>query len=104
MQGYLEGCRIFLSGFSALEQDTLKKIINNGGGMRLDVLSTRVTHIVTKVTILKEVHHNTLILHYKFQTAMLPAEITILLIDDLIMLDFPVFRILRNHNSSFTTN
>ena len=55
IQGYLEGCRIFLSGFSTVEQETLKKIINNGGGMRLDMLSTRVTHIVTKSTILKEV-------------------------------------------------
>ncbi|XP_063691367.1 DNA topoisomerase 2-binding protein 1-A-like [Bolinopsis microptera] len=56
-KGYLEGCRIFLSGFSALEQETLKKIVNNGGGMRLDLLSTRVTHIVTKVTILKEIEN-----------------------------------------------
>jgi topoisomerase (DNA) II binding protein 1 len=58
MQGYLEGCRIFLSGFSTVEQETLKKIINNGGGMRLDTLSTRVTHIVTKSTIVKEVRYH----------------------------------------------
>ena len=55
VQGYLEGCRIYLSGFSTVEQETLKKIINNGAGMRLDVLSARVTHIVTKVTNIKEV-------------------------------------------------
>ena len=55
-QQYLEGCKIYLDGFPQPEQDQLKKIINNGGGTRLDTLTNRVTHVIAKSRTLKEVN------------------------------------------------
>ncbi|XP_023241531.1 DNA topoisomerase 2-binding protein 1-A-like isoform X2 [Centruroides sculpturatus] len=43
---FLDGCRIYVSGFSGLRLEKLYKIINAGGGMRFNKLNESVTHSV----------------------------------------------------------
>ncbi|XP_066278683.1 DNA topoisomerase 2-binding protein 1-like [Branchiostoma lanceolatum] len=43
---FLDGFTIFLSGFSGTRLEKLRKIINAGGGMRLNQLNEKVSHVV----------------------------------------------------------
>ena len=43
---YLEECKIYVCNRSGSIYDMCKKVINNGGGIRLNVLSESITHIV----------------------------------------------------------
>lgn len=44
--GYLDGCKIYLSGFNADAKDKLIKILNKGGAIRFDELNDQVTHVI----------------------------------------------------------
>ncbi|CAH0386515.1 unnamed protein product [Bemisia tabaci] len=44
--GFLDGCKVFLSGFSPSEEDLLRKILNAGDAVRYSELSDLVTHVV----------------------------------------------------------
>ncbi|XP_005406872.1 PREDICTED: DNA topoisomerase 2-binding protein 1 isoform X2 [Chinchilla lanigera] len=42
----LDGCRIYLCGFSGRKLDKLRRLINSGGGVRFNQLNEDVTHII----------------------------------------------------------
>ncbi|XP_074844363.1 DNA topoisomerase 2-binding protein 1 isoform X2 [Carettochelys insculpta] len=42
----LDGCRIYLSGFSGRKLDKMRRLINCGGGVRFDQLNEDVTHVI----------------------------------------------------------
>ncbi|NXI61859.1 TOPB1 protein, partial [Anseranas semipalmata] len=42
----LDGCRIYLCGFSGRKLDKMKRLINFGGGVRFDQLNEDVTHVI----------------------------------------------------------
>nr|XP_033785877.1 DNA topoisomerase 2-binding protein 1 isoform X2 [Geotrypetes seraphini] len=42
----LDGCRIFLCGFSGRKLDKLRRLINCGGGVRFNQLNEDVTHVI----------------------------------------------------------
>uniref|UniRef100_A0A8D0C1Z5 DNA topoisomerase II binding protein 1 n=1 Tax=Salvator merianae TaxID=96440 RepID=A0A8D0C1Z5_SALMN len=42
----LDGCRIYLCGFSGRKLDKLRKLINSGGGVRFNQLNEDVTHVI----------------------------------------------------------
>ncbi|XP_021513071.1 DNA topoisomerase 2-binding protein 1 isoform X1 [Meriones unguiculatus] len=42
----LDGCRIFLCGFSGRKLDKLRRLINSGGGVRFNQLNEDVTHVI----------------------------------------------------------
>ncbi|XP_060104882.1 DNA topoisomerase 2-binding protein 1 [Heteronotia binoei] len=42
----LDGCRIYLSGFSGRKLDKMRRLINSGGGVRFNQLNEEVTHII----------------------------------------------------------
>ncbi|XP_050996005.1 DNA topoisomerase 2-binding protein 1 [Acomys russatus] len=42
----LDGCRIYLCGFSGRKLDKLRRLINNGGGVRFNQLSEDITHVI----------------------------------------------------------
>ncbi|XP_015267726.1 PREDICTED: DNA topoisomerase 2-binding protein 1 [Gekko japonicus] len=42
----LDGCRIYLSGFSGRKLDKMRRLINSGGGVRFNQLNEDVTHII----------------------------------------------------------
>ncbi|XP_070586247.1 DNA topoisomerase 2-binding protein 1 isoform X3 [Erythrolamprus reginae] len=42
----LDGCRIYLCGFSARKLDKMKKLINTGGAVRFNQLNEDVTHVI----------------------------------------------------------
>ncbi|XP_006883440.1 PREDICTED: DNA topoisomerase 2-binding protein 1 [Elephantulus edwardii] len=42
----LDGCRIYLCGFSGRKLDKLRRLINNGGGVRFNQLTEDVTHVI----------------------------------------------------------
>ncbi|EHB11472.1 DNA topoisomerase 2-binding protein 1 [Heterocephalus glaber] len=42
----LDGCRIYLCGFSGRRLDKLRRLINSGGGVRFNQLNEDVTHII----------------------------------------------------------
>nr|AAP03894.2 Xmus101 [Xenopus laevis] len=46
----LDGCRIYLCGFGGRKLDKLRKLINNGGGVRFNQLTGDVTHIIVGET------------------------------------------------------
>ncbi len=43
---FLENCRIYASGFCSVSTEKIRKIINAGGGTRLNKLDSSVTHFV----------------------------------------------------------
>lgn len=43
---FLEDCKIFLSGFSDSEAEFLEKVITSANGLRLNQLTSSVTHFV----------------------------------------------------------
>ncbi|XP_025835634.1 DNA topoisomerase 2-binding protein 1 isoform X1 [Agrilus planipennis] len=43
---FLDGCSIYLAGFSSEQKDKLCKVLNFGGAMRYDDVSERVTHAI----------------------------------------------------------
>lgn len=43
---FLDGCKIFLSGFDGVVLDKLRKAINAGGGTRFNMISEIVSHVV----------------------------------------------------------
>ncbi|XP_053692847.1 DNA topoisomerase 2-binding protein 1-A [Sabethes cyaneus] len=43
---FLDGCNIYLSGFTTEEKDKLNKILNSGGAIRFDEISDRVSHVI----------------------------------------------------------
>lgn len=43
---FLDGCRIFVNGFSGLQLEKIYKIINAGGGMRFSKLNENITHTI----------------------------------------------------------
>ncbi|GFR12558.1 DNA topoisomerase 2-binding protein 1-A [Trichonephila clavata] len=43
---FLDGCKIFLTGFSSTHLDKLRKIVNAGGGMRFNKYSESISHVV----------------------------------------------------------
>ncbi|OXB65945.1 hypothetical protein ASZ78_002693 [Callipepla squamata] len=42
----LDGCRVYLCGFSGRKLDKMRRLINCGGGVRFDQLNEDVTHII----------------------------------------------------------
>ncbi|XP_063308235.1 DNA topoisomerase 2-binding protein 1 [Pelobates fuscus] len=42
----LDGCRIYVCGFGGRKLDKLRKLINNGGGVRFNQLTGDVTHVI----------------------------------------------------------
>ncbi|XP_048367184.1 DNA topoisomerase 2-binding protein 1 isoform X2 [Sphaerodactylus townsendi] len=42
----LDGCRIYLSGFSGRKLDKMRRLINSGGGVRFNHLNEDVTHVI----------------------------------------------------------
>ncbi|XP_075683232.1 DNA topoisomerase 2-binding protein 1 [Rhinoderma darwinii] len=42
----LDGCRIFVCGFGGRKLDKLRRLINNGGGIRFNQLTGDVTHVI----------------------------------------------------------
>ncbi|XP_023476712.2 DNA topoisomerase 2-binding protein 1 isoform X1 [Equus caballus] len=42
----LDGCRIYLCGFSGRKLDKLRRLINSGGGVRFNQLNEDVTHVI----------------------------------------------------------
>ncbi|XP_072582991.1 DNA topoisomerase 2-binding protein 1 isoform X4 [Vulpes vulpes] len=42
----LDGCRIYLCGFSGRRLDKLRRLINSGGGVRFNQLNEDVTHVI----------------------------------------------------------
>uniref|UniRef100_A0A336KB18 CSON006828 protein n=1 Tax=Culicoides sonorensis TaxID=179676 RepID=A0A336KB18_CULSO len=44
--GFLDGCKIYLSGFKSDAKDKLIKILNIGSAIRYDHLNTQVTHMI----------------------------------------------------------
>ncbi|XP_053525001.1 DNA topoisomerase 2-binding protein 1 isoform X4 [Artibeus jamaicensis] len=42
----LDGCRIYLCGFSGRKLDKLRRLVNNGGGVRFNQLNEDVTHVI----------------------------------------------------------
>ncbi|XP_060052938.1 DNA topoisomerase 2-binding protein 1 isoform X2 [Erinaceus europaeus] len=42
----LDGCRIYLCGFSGRKFDKLRRLINSGGGVRFNQLNEDVTHVI----------------------------------------------------------
>ncbi|XP_077772515.1 DNA topoisomerase 2-binding protein 1 isoform X1 [Podarcis muralis] len=42
----LDGCRIYLCGFSGRKLDKMRKLINSGGGVRFNQLNEDVTHVI----------------------------------------------------------
>ncbi|KAL5010099.1 hypothetical protein ScPMuIL_012404 [Solemya velum] len=43
---YLDGCKIFLSGFQGTALEKVRKLINTGGGTRFNSINESVTHVV----------------------------------------------------------
>ncbi|GFS61654.1 DNA topoisomerase 2-binding protein 1-A [Nephila pilipes] len=43
---FLDGCKIFLTGFISTHLDILRKIVNAGGGMRFNKYSESISHVV----------------------------------------------------------
>ncbi|XP_064623167.1 DNA topoisomerase 2-binding protein 1-A-like isoform X2 [Lineus longissimus] len=43
---FLDGCKIFLSGFNSVELEKLRKVINLGGGTRFSQINESVSHVV----------------------------------------------------------
>lgn len=43
---FLDGCKIYLSGFAADDKEKLNKILNSGGATRFDELSDRISHMI----------------------------------------------------------
>lgn len=43
---FLDGCKIFLSGFSGQKLERLRKIINSGGGTRFNQINEIVSHVI----------------------------------------------------------
>ncbi|KAF6313663.1 DNA topoisomerase II binding protein 1 [Rhinolophus ferrumequinum] len=42
----LDGCRIYLCGFSGRKLDKLRRLVNSGGGIRFNQLNEDVTHVI----------------------------------------------------------
>uniref|UniRef100_A0A7M4EKL8 DNA topoisomerase II binding protein 1 n=1 Tax=Crocodylus porosus TaxID=8502 RepID=A0A7M4EKL8_CROPO len=42
----LDGCRIYLCGFSGRKLDKMRRLINNGGGVRFNQLNEDVSHVI----------------------------------------------------------
>ncbi|XP_032264564.1 DNA topoisomerase 2-binding protein 1 isoform X2 [Phoca vitulina] len=42
----LDGCRVYLCGFSGRKLDKLRRLINSGGGVRFNQLNEDVTHVI----------------------------------------------------------
>lgn len=45
-KAFLDGCKVFLSGFQPADKDKLIKVLNSSGAVRLDELNNQVTHMV----------------------------------------------------------
>ena len=43
---FLDGCKIFLTGFNSAQMDKLRKIVNSGGAMRFNKYTDSVSHVV----------------------------------------------------------
>ncbi|KAG8198438.1 hypothetical protein JTE90_022176 [Oedothorax gibbosus] len=43
---FLDGCKIFLTGFNGTQMLKLRKIVNSTGGMRFSIYSESITHVV----------------------------------------------------------
>ncbi|XP_055612855.1 LOW QUALITY PROTEIN: DNA topoisomerase 2-binding protein 1-A [Uranotaenia lowii] len=43
---FLDGCNIYLSGFTSEEKDKLNKILNTGGATRYDEISDGISHVI----------------------------------------------------------
>ncbi|XP_055635302.1 DNA topoisomerase 2-binding protein 1-A [Toxorhynchites rutilus septentrionalis] len=43
---FLDGCNIYLSGFTGDDKEKLNKILNSGGATRYDEISDRISHII----------------------------------------------------------
>ncbi|XP_058825988.1 DNA topoisomerase 2-binding protein 1 [Topomyia yanbarensis] len=43
---FLDGCNIYLSGFTGDEKEKLNKILNSGGAIRYDEISEHVSHVI----------------------------------------------------------
>ncbi|ELT90028.1 hypothetical protein CAPTEDRAFT_225496 [Capitella teleta] len=43
---FLDGCKIFLSGFNANQLEKLRRIINHGGGTRFNQINGSVSHVI----------------------------------------------------------
>ncbi|KAJ8307553.1 hypothetical protein KUTeg_015637 [Tegillarca granosa] len=52
---FLDGCKIYLSGFRGSVLEKLRKVINAGGGTRLNQLNENVTHVIMGEKIDKDI-------------------------------------------------
>lgn len=43
---FLDGCKIYLTGFSSSHMDKLRKIVNSGSGMRFSKYSESISHVI----------------------------------------------------------
>lgn len=46
MAGFLDGCKVYLSGFNPDSKDKLIKVLNIGGAVRYDNLNDQITHVL----------------------------------------------------------
>lgn len=59
--GFLDGCKVYLSGFNSESKDKLIKVLNLGGAIRYDDLNDQITHVIVG----KQVPSDMLILEAK---------------------------------------
>ncbi|XP_063404919.1 DNA topoisomerase 2-binding protein 1-like [Mytilus trossulus] len=52
---FLDGCKIYLSGFCGQDLEKMKKVINAGGATRLNQLNEAVTHVILGVRIDRDI-------------------------------------------------
>ncbi|XP_053850713.1 DNA topoisomerase 2-binding protein 1 isoform X2 [Vidua macroura] len=65
----LDGCRIYLSGFSGRKLDKMRRLINCGGGVRFNQLNEDVTHVIVG-------ENNDELKHFLDKTAHRPHIVT----------------------------
>ncbi|NWJ01890.1 TOPB1 protein, partial [Crypturellus undulatus] len=65
----LDGCRIYLCGFSGSKLDKMRRLINCGGGVRFNQLNEDVTHIILG-------EHNNDLKHFLDKTTHRPHVVT----------------------------
>ena len=67
---FLDGCKIYLSGFSGVRLDKLRKIINSGGGTRFNQINESISHVVMGTKVDSDVE---VLAHSSFQPKVVSA-------------------------------
>ena len=68
---FLDGCKIYFSGFNGIKLEKLRKIINSGGGTRFNQINESISHIVVGTRVEKDVE---LLTHSSFQPWVVNAH------------------------------